>query len=55
MIAEEVIELAIKRQDDDFVFNEKIQEIRKQREKLQAFKDKLLRSDKKGNKELIKK
>lgn len=55
MIPEEVIDLAIKRQDPDFVFNEKIQEIRKQREQLQTLKEQLLGSEKQDNKILIKK
>jgi hypothetical protein len=55
MTPEEVIDLAIKRQDPDFVFNEKIQEIRKQREQLQTLKEQLLGSKKQDNKVLIKK
>lgn len=55
MTPEEVIDLAIKRQDPDFVFNEKIQEIRRQREQLKTLKEQLLSSEKEDNKVLIKK
>ena len=56
MSEDEVIELAINRQDPDFVFNEKIQEIRKQREQFQKLKEELLGSNiEESTKELIKK
>lgn len=50
---EEIIELAINRQDDDFVSNERIVEIRKQIEQLTNLKGELL-SNKKKSKQLVK-
>lgn len=56
MTPEEVIDLAIKRQDENFAFNEKIQEIRNKREQLQTLKEQLLSSDgKDNNKKLVRK
>ena len=53
---EEVIELAINRQNEEFALNERIQEIRRQKEILNNMKKELLSNNKtEQNKELIKK